>query len=755
MQSNNGYSTMNPHMVHRLMKQGYQLISTHARKLNGASGGFLLPVVILLGVGVGTVSVVALSSVSQNSVTLNDQYYGSIAREAAQAGISAALSCKTAGDIRWSTSHLTLTPQTGCDGVNIGSKTATVATDAAFDSTYVVKELEQPNTTSMLVTSTGKVTVKGPGGIAVKTISKNVRTFAQIGAPSMARDLKDADEISTGSSTACAISTGWAYCWGSNDYNMLGTGINYAGNRTSSPKAVAQTAINADPGVCSWYQWWGACGGWNPNPWPAQPANAMIGSTVKKISVGATHVCAVANDLSGVGKAYCWGNNSSGQLGNNSVTASSVPTAVDVSALSALNGKSVTDISAGANFTCAIFDGGNVACWGANDNGQLGTNDRTASLVPKAVYRHDYIAATPGSPADPGVCAWYQWWGACGGYSVPPVAAVDPTPAVAASPFWTGKAVKLAVLKGNGAQTMCAIMDTTKTACWGQNYAGQTGNGQNATGATVSSTCTGGSVNPPAPAISTAVDVLQPNEVSTTLPFDSLVITGVITSSDVQSGYVTAKTTSTSSSNPNRIYYWGGATSVARPARTVCSGGGGSGAGNNGYLATTSRNYAAQSTPAGPSYNGTSGQNFDQKQIAISSGDVRGLFCGQAGGVLYCDTHSGDQSLGQPGSNEVPNCYPVWYGTQCDPIPNGVKTVWTASGLAGLTIQRMDTGTDFTCVIASKKILCWGANNVGQLGNGITINSNIPTFSDKSTSSDLSIVTTINSNSAPFGMVNF
>jgi hypothetical protein len=45
----------------------------------------LLPVVIALGLAISVVSITALNAVSQNSQTLNAQYYSEIANEAAQA----------------------------------------------------------------------------------------------------------------------------------------------------------------------------------------------------------------------------------------------------------------------------------------------------------------------------------------------------------------------------------------------------------------------------------------------------------------------------------------------------------------------------------------------------------------------------------------------------------------------------------------------------------------------------------------------
>jgi len=96
------------------------------------------------------------------------------------------------------------------------------------------------------------------------------------------------------------------------------------------------------------------------------------------------------------GKAYCWGDNTYGQLGNNSTSQSNVPVAVDTSG--ALSGKTILAISAGNSHVCAIASDNQAYCWGNNNNGQLGNNSTSESHVPVAVYtsgvlsgKYDYI----------------------------------------------------------------------------------------------------------------------------------------------------------------------------------------------------------------------------------------------------------------------------------------------------------------------------------------------------------------------------
>ena len=77
-----------------------------------------------------------------------------------------------------------------------------------------------------------------------------------------------------------------------------------------------------------------------------------------------THTCAL---LLG-GAVSCWGNNASGQLGDNSTTGRKLPASV-----MGLPNR-VASLSAGRSLTCAVLESGDAKCWGANGEGQLGDN---------------------------------------------------------------------------------------------------------------------------------------------------------------------------------------------------------------------------------------------------------------------------------------------------------------------------------------------------------------------------------------------
>ena len=95
------------------------------------------------------------------------------------------------------------------------------------------------------------------------------------------------------------------------------------------------------------------------------------------VTTGAAHSCATRSD----GSERCWGQNSSGQLGNGSTGSSNVPVAV-----TGVTGG--TSVAAGDHFTCTLLEGGGARCWGYNAFGQLGNGTTASSNVPVEVLNY-------------------------------------------------------------------------------------------------------------------------------------------------------------------------------------------------------------------------------------------------------------------------------------------------------------------------------------------------------------------------------
>jgi len=149
-------------------------------------------------------------------------------------------------------------------------------------------------------------------------------------------------------STSLSSPVGSVICWGGNGYGQLGTGAAYTSTSFSN------VAIAAAPGL-----------------------------TFTSLSAGEYHTCGVT----AAGDAYCWGRNSSGQLGDGSRVDNSTPQMVPRQA-----GLAWRSISAGELFTCGVAGtvtgGGTTAaqgtiyCWGDNEYGQLGTGSSSGNNAP-------------------------------------------------------------------------------------------------------------------------------------------------------------------------------------------------------------------------------------------------------------------------------------------------------------------------------------------------------------------------------------
>ena len=162
------------------------------------------------------------------------------------------------------------------------------------------------------------------------------------------RAVHSATQVDGGESHTCALlDDGSVKCWGGNSNGQLGQeDVTYRG---TSPGQMGNSLLPIDLGT---------------------------GRTATAIATGRSHTCALLDD----GTVKCWGSNLSGQLGQEETRArrgtragemgDSMPP-VDLG-----TGRTATAIAAGAGHTCALLDDGTVKCWGENNEGQLGQGDR-------------------------------------------------------------------------------------------------------------------------------------------------------------------------------------------------------------------------------------------------------------------------------------------------------------------------------------------------------------------------------------------
>ncbi len=196
---------------------------------------------------------------------------------------------------------------------------------------------------------------------------------------------------------------------------------------------------------------------------PAPPASAVVGTVMT--AQGDNHACVLLT----TGNVRCWGRNDQKQLGNSTNPGDNL-TPVDVVGLSG-----VTQITAGALFTCAVVTTGAVKCWGFNLVNQLGyigagtyTPTTVAGLPPVAK-----LAAGSGHTCALLVNATVMCWGyaSIGQLGNVPV---------------NGGATPVAVMNltgvvdiAAGGDHTCALMASGIVNCWGRGLDGELGNTAN------------------------------------------------------------------------------------------------------------------------------------------------------------------------------------------------------------------------------------------------------------------------------------
>ena len=245
----------------------------------------------------------------------------------------------------------------------------------------------------------------------------------------------DWNKVATGIETVCGIrDNGKIYCWGKNDYGQLGIGltpynVNVPTEVTKdgisdwvdiSASSSAFCAVRSTGQLYCWGVGEEISGGITrfgvsaANP---DPVHINVHNDWAQVSISATQICALRTN----GRAYCWGYNMYGELGNNTSQYSISITPSEIFG----NHSDWTSIKTANNISCGIRNGGILYCWGRNDFGQLG--DGTTILRNRPV------------PVFGGVNDWVDY-----------------------------------TLFSMGG---CGIRSDNKTYCWGRNVNGQLGDG--------------------------------------------------------------------------------------------------------------------------------------------------------------------------------------------------------------------------------------------------------------------------------------
>ncbi len=273
------------------------------------------------------------------------------------------------------------------------------------------------------------------------------------------------------------------YCWGNGLNGRLGSGGTTGSltPRVIPPVFVQTGAFAGEDHTCSWAGFLLKCWGANARGQigdattidrlsPVSPLSPP--TTIVAYSPGSHFTCAVQGSGTlgiGPGPAYCWGQNTFGQLGDGTTIDRYLPVTV-------VGGVAFKEVRAGGSHACGLTGNGVAYCWGLNDHGQLGTGDFVTRSAPALVSTTQrFSSITAGGSYSCGIATTsnriYCWGdGTSGALGVGDV--LDHSvPTVVIGTF------VYKIVRAGLHATTCAVTTIDRIYCWGSTEFGQTGLG--------------------------------------------------------------------------------------------------------------------------------------------------------------------------------------------------------------------------------------------------------------------------------------
>ncbi len=240
--------------------------------------------------------------------------------------------------------------------------------------------------------------------LGIDTLIARVGDLAPVYFTARASPPFHASAVVVANQTTCAISDGDVYCWGSNVRGKVS--VNAPSDAFTSPQRIPLPAkvtsisggYNHECAITTEVPPQAYC--WGDNSFGqlgvdvskqlyGGPFRVPVADGLASVAAGMDHSCG----LTPAGVAYCWGNGPFGQLGTGAIAGCFVPAPGKLTCSGpapVVGDARFVEVAAGASHTCGVASSGQLYCWGLNDSGQLGSPSLSPCVIENSDYYYGY-----------------------------------------------------------------------------------------------------------------------------------------------------------------------------------------------------------------------------------------------------------------------------------------------------------------------------------------------------------------------------